>query len=728
MEIERREANYQNIQAQLSTMESYKIQMENFKRQVGILEEKLKLYEGEFSHKNIFLSEQLKTVSDAENKLRNQVINKDKIIQEFDSIIKEQEKQINFLKKQNIEKDKICDNFKQDFNEISLKFKNLSIKFSTKEEELKRYKDELENKYHDSLNEKKNLEDKLSQLIVIVKQYSNETAELNGQLQSLDNERKNLLKLNNNLKEDLEECYNKNKELSEQLSELKIVKNKLIEADNYLNDLEDIVNKERQKNENLNRINLDLAEKLDDIMDRHSGENSLENLRKIIDNRENEIFNLQQSIDNITKMAKSVDNKFLEIDAENKEILNGLNNEFNSISQWIETYLCSYLDNNFEIPDLPSTISKYIKNKTKIDTVKDCLNKSREKLNREFYKYENVIKDLKDEYNDLLRKHEGQNYEISQIKTEILKKNEELFIYNQEVEEIKNSLGNCQEILNKQKLDFNEKQDNYFKFIEKLLSVIKREIEEIQAHDKLRPFYEFLYKKNFTESFENQLENNLEKLIYILNGLIKEYLINFSKNEDVQKIKFENDKLRKDLIDKTKYFREEVEKLLFEKEEIVKILEKNKMEDLKLNESVNKSALEKMRSKIVEKDEINLQTQHENNLLRSQLEVMEKNMGNYQNMKKENDNDLKEKFEKINENYKILEKKHKNMLTEIELKDMQINSQEQMINRRTQEIQEYKNKIDNQMVNSSNDIRETEKEKFKTLEVIFFNLFLFSDG
>ena len=728
MEIERREANYQNIQAQLSTMESYKIQMENFKRQVGILEEKLKLYEGEFSHKNIFLSEQLKTVSDAENKLRNQVINKDKIIQEFDSIIKEQEKQINFLKKQNIEKDKICDNFKQDFNEISLKFKNLSIKFSTKEEELKRYKDELENKYHDSLNEKKNLEDKLSQLIVIVKQYSNETAELNGQLQSLDNERKNLLKLNNNLKEDLEECYNKNKELSEQLSELKIVKNKLIEADNYLNDLEDIVNKERQKNENLNRINLDLAEKLDDIMDRHSGENSLENLRKIIDNRENEIFNLQQSIDNITKMAKSVDNKFLEIDAENKEILNGLNNEFNSISQWIETYLCSYLDNNFEIPDLPSTISKYIKNKTKIDTVKDCLNKSREKLNREFYKYENVIKDLKDEYNDLLRKHEGQNYEISQIKTEILKKNEELFIYNQEVEEIKNSLGNCQEILNKQKLDFNEKQDNYFKFIEKLLSVIKREIEEIQANDKLRPFYEFLYKKNFTESFENQLENNLEKLIYILNGLIKEYLINFSKNEDVQKIKFENDKLRKDLIDKTKYFREEVEKLLFEKEEIVKILEKNKMEDLKLNESVNKSALEKMRSKIVEKDEINLQTQHENNLLRSQLEVMEKNMGNYQNMKKENDNDLKEKFEKINENYKILEKKHKNMLTEIELKDMQINSQEQMINRRTQEIQEYKNKIDNQMVNSSNDIRETEKEKFKTLEVIFFNLFLFSDG
>ena len=335
---------------------------------------------------------------------------------------------------------------------------------------------------------------------------------------------------------------------------------------------------------------------------------------------------------------------------------------------------------------------------------------------------------MKDEYNDLLRKHEGQNYEISQIKTEILKKNEELFIYNQEVEEIKNSLGNCQEILNKQKLDFNEKQDNYFKFIEKLLSVIKREIEEIQANDKLRPFYEFLYKKNFTESFENQLENNLEKLIYILNGLIKEYLINFSKNEDVQKIKFENDKLRKDLIDKTKYFREEVEKLLFEKEEIVKILEKNKMEDLKLNESVNKSALEKMRSKIVEKDEINLQTQHENNLLRSQLEVMEKNMGNYQNMKKENDNDLKEKFEKINENYKILEKKHKNMLTEIELKDMQINSQEQMINRRTQEIQEYKNKIDNQMVNSSNDIRETEKEKFKTLEVIFFNLFLFSDG
>jgi DNA repair exonuclease SbcCD ATPase subunit len=173
MEIERKEASLQNIQAQLNTMESYKIQMENFKRQVGILEEKLKLYEGEFSHKNVFLSDQLKLVSEAENKLRSQVISKDKIIQELDGVIKDMEKQLNISRKQNVEKEKICEDIKQDFNEISQKFKNLQMKFNQKDQELRKYKEENEVKTSESTKEKAHLEEKMSQLITIVKQYSN---------------------------------------------------------------------------------------------------------------------------------------------------------------------------------------------------------------------------------------------------------------------------------------------------------------------------------------------------------------------------------------------------------------------------------------------------------------------------------------------------------------------------------------------------------------------------
>lgn len=737
MEIERKEASLQNMQAQVNTMESYKIQMENFKRQVGILEEKLKLYEGEFSHKNVFLSEQLKIVSEAENKLRNQVIGKDKIIQELDSAIKDYEKQLSISRRQNVEKEKICEDIKQDFNEISQKFKNLQIKFNQKDEELRKYKDENEYNFTEMSKEKAHLEEKMSQLITIVKQYSNELADLNSQVGYLENERRSLAKANSKFKDEIEECYLKNKELSEQLVELRIVKNKLLEAENYLNDLENSFEKEKARNENLNRTNKDLNDKLNKIAERYSGENSLENLRNVINEKENEIYNLKQTLENLAKMSKAVDNKFCEVDAENKEILHGLNAEFKAICQWIETYLCTYFDSSFDIPDLPYTMSKYIKNKTKIDSVKEMLNKGRDRCNKEFYKYESNIKELKGEQADLLEKQEKLNYEISDLKTENLKKNEEIFRLKEALEDLNNNIAYGNDNMNKLQNDFQEKQENYFKFIEKLSNLIRSELQEIQGNDLLNPFFDFIFRKNFAsnlDNLENQMEDNLEKLVQILNALIKEYENSQSKLDEIQKVKAENDKLRKDLIDKTKIFKDEIDRINKEREESLKYAEQKQIEELKNNESISKSAQEKMRNKLVEKDEANLQLQHENNLLRSQLEIMEKNINNYQNIRKESEFDLKDKYEKLSENYKQLEKKHKNLITEVELKDMQINSQEQMINRRTQEIQEYKSKLENHLVNTPGEIRDFEKEKFKQLEVsiekflfnriVYFNLLM----
>jgi len=720
MEIERKEASLQNFQAQLNTMESYKIQMENFKRQVGILEEKLKLYEGEFSHKNVFLSDQLKLVSEAENKLRSQVISKDKIIQELDGVIKDMEKQLNISRKQNVEKEKICEDIKQDFNEISQKFKNLQMKFNHKDEELRKFKEENEFKTSESTKEKAHLEEKMSQLITIVKQYSNELADLNSQVGYLENERRSLIKANGKFKDEIEECYLKNKELSEQLVELRIVKNKLLEAENYLNDLENLFEKEKARNESLSRANNELNEKLSKIAERYSGENSLENLHAVIDGKENEIYNLKQTLENLAKMSKAVDNKFCEVDAENKEILNGLNAEFKPICQWIETYLCTYFDSSFEIPDLPYTLSKYIKGKTKIEAVKDALNKARDRCNKEFYKYESNFKEMKNEQADYLAKQEKLNYEISDLRTENLKKNEEIFRLKETVEDLNNNLNYDGENMNKMQLDFQEKQENYFKFIEKLSNLIRNELEEIQVNELLRPFFDFIFRKNFAsnlDNFENQMEDNLEKLVQIQNALVKEYENSQGKLNEIQKVKAENDKLRKDLIDKTKAFKDEIERINKEKEESLKNLEKSRIEDFKANESISKSVQDKMRNKIVEKDEANLQLQHENNLLRSQLEIVEKNISNCQSSRKENEFDLKDKYEKISESLKILEKKHKNLVTEIELKDMQINSQEQMINRRTQEIQEYKSKLENHLFNTPGEIRDFEKVKFTQLEV-----------
>jgi len=723
MELERKEAKIQNLLAQINTMESYKIQMENFKSQVGILEEKLKLYEGEFSNKNIFLNEQLKHVSDAENKFRHLVVSKDKIILEMESLLKEQEMQIVGFKKQLLEKDRLCEDYKHDLNGISQKLKNMQIQYNQKDEEFKKSREEFGLKFSENTKEKTHIEEKLAQLITIVKQYSNELADLNNHILYLENENKSLVKGNNKFKQEIEECYRKNKELLDDLAELKIVKKKLLEAENYLNDLEESLTNEKARNESLSKQNSDLNEKLNKVLEKYSGENSLENLRGVIESKQNEIFNLKQTLENLAKLSKAVDNKFCEVDAENKEILQGINGEFKAICQWIDTYLSSYYEYSYEIPDLPYTNSKFIKNKTKIEALKETLNRAREKSNKEFFRYENCVKDLKNEQCELLSKQERLNYEISDLKTEILKKNEEIFKLKQAFEQMNQNMALADDNQNKANSDFIEKQENYFKFIQKLSDTIKEEFERVYRSELLKPFFNFILQNKFSnkyENLENQIEDELEKLLQFTKALVKEYENSNIKLEEIQKLKKENDKQRKDMFENSKSFKEEMDKIIKEKEDALNNLEKVRLEQIKIHDNNSKSSMEKMRIKSLEKEELIMQLEQENNLLKSQLDIMEKNLNNFQNSRKESEIDFKEKSQKLNESFKMLEKKYKNLLTDIELKNMQIDSHEKLLNRKNLEIQEYKSKLENHLINAPGEIRDFEKEKFKQLEVTKF--------
>ena len=62
----------------------------------------------------------------------------------------------------------------------------------------------------------------------------------------------------------------------------------------------------------------------------------------------------------------------------------------------------------------------------------------------------------------------------------------------------------------------------------------------------------------------------------------------------------------------------------------------------------------------------------------------------------------------------MLEKRISNLLHELELKEIQITSQDQMINRRNRELEEYRNRNDI----SSLDKSYNSKQKTKTLDVI----------
>ena len=712
-ELNRRDETIQTLQIQLGANENYKLQNENFKRQINILEEKLRLYETDYSSKSSYLNEQLKHVSEAESKLRNQIIAKDKIIHDFDNVIKDQENQLNSYKKQAIDKESIIAELKQDFNEISAKFKNITLRLNMKEEEWKKIREALDLKVKESNKEKILLEEKLSQLIEIVKQYSKELSEYNVQIQSLETEKRSITKLNNRLHNELEESNKKIKELENALENMKEVKEKLFEAESAIKNFKNVIQSERNKNDHLSRNNSDLSDKIQQIKEKYSGENSLENLKNTIQASQNENMQLTQANEELNKTIRQYETRLRNLENDNKEIINVINLEIKTISQWLETYYGVFYDKNYDIPDLPVTLSKSIKNKTKFDTLKQTLVNNRSQINEELSKYDSQIKDLKKEIGENFNKQEKMQKEISQLKELIIVKDEEIFSLNNEIEEYHSNLQINKDNLVKIKNDINESKEVFNKFLEKLNTNIKQEFEEILQNEKMKELSEFIYRSNYCENLKSEVEDNLEKLIQILKILIKEFHLNENKNEQQQILKSENENLRKEIFDKVKNFKEELDKLEREKVEMIRNLERIKEEDFKASEGNLKFSLEKVKKLLKEREEKCEELIGENEFLRNQLDLMEKKISQLKS-NREGENEINEE---LNEKSKLLEKKLKNLMTELELKDLQIKSQEQMIQRRAAEIQELKK---NMLNNSNENLINYDKEKIRTLEVLTY--------
>lgn len=261
-ELEKKDDIIITLQSKMNNMDNYKLQMENFKRQVSILEEKLKLYDNEVSSKNNYFSEQFRTVlikvnqiSESENKLRNQIISKDKLLRDYDLIIKDQEKTINQLKKQLIDKESINKELKQEFNEITARFKNLTMKMSMREEEYKKLQMEFETKYSLMEEDKYKTEEKVNELIDIVKQQSKELSDFSVQIQINEKEKKLLQKNIEKMKGELEEMYKANFDLKQQLNMINELKKRINETDQVTLNLQKELEAERMANINLSKGN-----------------------------------------------------------------------------------------------------------------------------------------------------------------------------------------------------------------------------------------------------------------------------------------------------------------------------------------------------------------------------------------------------------------------------------------------------------------------------------------
>lgn len=187
--------------------------------------------------------------------MRTQIINKDKLLRDYDLIIKDQEKTINQQKKVIVEKETINKELKQEFNEVNARFKNLTMKLNIKEEDYKKLHNEYENKLGVLEDDKYKTEEKVNELIDIVKQQSKELSDFSVQLQIVEKEKKLLQKNIEKMKGEYEDLCNANIELKQQLSVINELKRKITETDQVTTNLQREVEAERITNSNLVKAN-----------------------------------------------------------------------------------------------------------------------------------------------------------------------------------------------------------------------------------------------------------------------------------------------------------------------------------------------------------------------------------------------------------------------------------------------------------------------------------------
>jgi chromosome segregation ATPase len=478
------------------------------------LKNKIKNLEKNLENQNKYTEEKEKEVqsliiqiSEIEMKLNNTIFSKEKIIEEKEDLINELK---NKLKRQINENENLVEKTNK-FNllkeEMNSEIKNLYVKLNVVKEEL--HKEKILNedfiKENNLMVEK--YEEKIKEIVHLMQNQNIQLNEFSKIINDLENDNK---KLNE------EKLFNK--------KEIEILSNNLYEMNNNLNkqnmlienykitekklfDNEGLLIIEKNKNsrisEELNNIeNLYTA-----LKNEYSGENSLDNLYRIINDKENLIKDMEFRFEEINNY---MDNKDKEMEQNETEILNFIKYIYQFLfttTQWADTYMGVYTDDaisNIKIPELDynnfnfelhhQKNSRYINDLTNSNLIKFCdvMNKIRKRLHEDLHYFnENLAKNSSENKN--LKEN------ISSLNQEIYKGKENLEKLNDQNNVDKNNLKNMRNDIKyfQNKLSSIEKlKEEEANINKKILIDIKNEYsvlyEIISSNPKFKSYSEFL--------------------------------------------------------------------------------------------------------------------------------------------------------------------------------------------------------------------------------------------
>lgn len=300
-------------------------QSQNLKRELELLDEKLRMLDEESQNKINNLTNQLTLEKENEVKLRNQLCTKDKAISELNQIIKDYQTELITQKKNLSLKEEKLQEMMIQFNSIKSNCNTITAALNSKEENEK--KNELE--LRKAINDKMKIESKIKELIGVVNEYMKQLDEMNNKYSNLERENNNLKLANSNLIDENKKLFRDNNDYSNELKNIKETINKCEEMSNtYVEQNKRLTS----ENENLNKQLFEEKQRIDSLLSENSKLNLELNEFKI--NKSKKENNLTMTIQYQNKCKDKH-----EIDLQN--IISYCNDNINKIINW--------LDNSFMI-------------------------------------------------------------------------------------------------------------------------------------------------------------------------------------------------------------------------------------------------------------------------------------------------------------------------------------------------------------------------------------------
>ena len=409
----------------------------------------------------------------------------------------------------------------------------------------------------------KNLQNQIIVLTERIKVYENDYIE---KIKSLTSQIKNFGETEMNYKKQIQKLENENKYLKEQLNEMeeifislkKEVKSLLINHTLSNNNSKNNINNEKrshstnQNNKIITVPKLIVKEKENPETERRLNElvNIVKQYSKEISKLKKENLNLSNSLQTYNFQNNNSNLSTLQNDDSLlMKISNIINNELYLITQWVETYMGDDYDKNFEVPSLfndgennfneDDFINK-INNCIQINNLKNCLEKSRIKINSILNKNEKESLD----YQTLLKQTEFKN---SQMKEEMIKLKQELFNMNTKdlnLNQICNDLEKenkkNEDLISELKSSILQSKDINDKYLNNIYEVITNEINDILKDNNFNAFHDKLLINNNEKlnNISDMLSINVDKLVQFIQHLKYDYI----KQKD-DNIKFLNDKV-----------------------------------------------------------------------------------------------------------------------------------------------------------------------------------------